>query len=100
MIILKHLQPALALDGILSALAGCTAAPASQQSQQSLCDADAAGALVGKPKPTDADAMRLTRAAIVRQIQPGQPVTQDYRENRVTIEADPASGRVVRATCG
>ncbi|MBY5775412.1 hypothetical protein HFN63_36410 [Rhizobium leguminosarum] len=36
----------------------------------------------------------------MRQIAPGQPVTHDYREGRVTVETDPASGRVVGATCG
>lgn len=36
----------------------------------------------------------------MRQIAPGQPVTHDYRDNRVTLETDPASGRVLRATCG
>ena len=44
--------------------------------------------------------MRLTGANIVRQIAPGQPVQQDYTDARVTIETDPASGRVVRAYCG
>ncbi|WP_244616312.1 hypothetical protein [Rhizobium sp. RU20A] len=27
-------------------------------------------------------------------------VTQDFREDRVTIETDPATGLVTRATCG
>lgn len=29
----------------------------------------------------------------------GQPVTHDYRENRLNLETD-ASGNVVAATCG
>ncbi|WP_425312199.1 I78 family peptidase inhibitor [Pseudorhizobium halotolerans] len=44
--------------------------------------------------------MQRTGAKTVRQIQPGDMVTQDFREDRVTIETDPASGRVTRATCG
>ncbi|WP_245441356.1 I78 family peptidase inhibitor [Neorhizobium tomejilense] len=44
--------------------------------------------------------MRLTGATIVRQIRPDQMVTHDFRGNRVTIETDPATGRIVRATCG
>jgi glutamine phosphoribosylpyrophosphate amidotransferase len=55
---------------------------------------------VGEPKPTDGEAMQLTGAKTVRQIQPGDMVTQDFREDRVTIETNPASGLVVRATCG
>jgi hypothetical protein len=44
--------------------------------------------------------MQLSGAKTVRQIQLGDMVTQDFREDRVTIETDPASGGVVRATCG
>jgi hypothetical protein len=55
---------------------------------------------VGKPKPADGEAMQLTGAKTVRQIQPGDMVTQDFREDRVTIETDPATGLVTRATCG
>ncbi|MVA82549.1 hypothetical protein GOZ89_24390 [Agrobacterium vitis] len=64
------------------------------------CKADAAQSLVGQPKPTDAEAMRLTNSKTVRQIEPGQMVTQDFREDRVTIETDPVSGQIVAARCG
>jgi 8-oxo-dGTP pyrophosphatase MutT (NUDIX family) len=56
--------------------------------------------LVGKAKSTDAEAMTLTTSTSVRQIEPGQPVTHDFRDNRLTIETDPASGLVVAASCG
>lgn len=95
-----HLKPVIAAAALL-ALAGCTAsgtAPAPAP-VSGVCDLDAAQRLVGQNKPTDADAMRLTGATIVRQIGPSDPVTQDLRDNRVTIETDPASGRVVHATC-
>jgi hypothetical protein len=87
------------LTGLLPALASCSHEVASARLSQP-CNADAAQALVGKRKPTDADAMRLTNARIVRQIEPGQMVTQDYRVERVTIETDTSSGRVVAARCG
>lgn len=64
------------------------------------CDAAAARTLIGKSKPTDEDAEHRTGARIVRHIAPGQPVTHDYRRDRVTVETDPTSGRVVGATCG
>lgn len=85
---------------VLVALAGCAASSTVSAAASGRCDEQAAQRLVGKTKPTDADAMRLTGATIVRQITPGQPVTMDYSDSRVTIETDPATGRVVRAMCG
>ena len=88
------------LIGLLPALASCNDKSVSLQPAQGLCNADAARELIGKPKPTDAEAMRLTNSKLVGQIEPGQMVTHDYRQERVTIETDPASGRVVGASCG
>lgn len=84
----------------LAALSGCNGSAAIAPPRTILCDVEAAQELVGKEKPTDEQAMQLTGAKTVRQIQPGDMVTQDFREDRVTIETDPASGLVVRATCG
>lgn len=81
-------------------LAGCIAGATSDTPVAGKCDASRAQALIGKPKPTDVVAKQQSGATIVRQIQSGQMVTQDYNEGRVTIETDPASGLVVRATCG
>ncbi|MFD1701713.1 I78 family peptidase inhibitor [Methylopila henanensis] len=82
------------------ALAGCAAGGATPPASAGACDPQAAAALVGRAKVTVARAREMTGAELVRQIAPGQPVTQDYRLNRVTIETDPATGRVVRASCG
>ncbi len=82
-----------------SALAACKADPV-QTAPVGSCNEDAARNLVGKAKPTDAEAMRMTNSTSVRQIEPGQMVTQDHRGDRVTIETDPSSGRVVAARCG
>jgi hypothetical protein len=84
----------------LLALSGCMTGPTAQTPAVGVCNAAASQGLVGEIKPTDADAMRLTDATIVRQIAPGDPVTHDLRHNRVTIATGPASGRVVSATCG
>lgn len=65
-----------------------------------ICQRDKAEALKGKRRVSDATARRLTGASIVRQIRPGQGVTMDYRQERVTIETDPRSRRIVRAYCG
>jgi hypothetical protein len=57
----------------LLALAGCTTDPTARTSASGVCNAAAAQRLVGQNKPSDADAMRLTGAAVVRQIAPGHP---------------------------
>jgi hypothetical protein len=88
------------LVGLVSVLASCSAYTASTAPAKGPCNADAAQSLIGKPKPADAEAMRITNSRTVRQIEPGQMVTQDFREERVTIETDPKSGRVVGARCG
>lgn len=82
-----------------SALTACKA-DSVQPSPVGPCNADAARSLVGQARPTDAEAMRVTNAKSVRQIEPGQIVTQDFRDDRVTVETDPSSGRVVAARCG
>ncbi len=89
----------IAILGV-SVLASCSADTASKELAKGPCNPDAAQSLVGKPKPTEAEAMRITNSKTVRQIAPGQMVTQDFREDRVTIETDPKTGRVVGARCG
>lgn len=95
----KRLPPVLACAGILPALSACTAPVASEPPAAGRCDPERAQSLVGKPKPTDAEAMRQSGAATVRQIAPGDPVTQDFSEGRVTVETDPATKLVVKVTC-
>ncbi|MBS0224228.1 MAG: hypothetical protein JSR91_26205 [Proteobacteria bacterium] len=65
-----------------------------------ICRAAAAEALTGMDRLTDEQAMRMTGATIVRQIAPGQGVTMDYRRERVTVETDPRTGKIIRAACG
>lgn len=96
---IQFAAPATAAAALL-AFTGCTISQAPQASAAGVRDASAAQHLVGEVKPTDADAMRLTGATIVRQIAPGDPVTHDLRQNRVTVETDPVSGRVVGARAG
>lgn len=71
-----------------------------QQGRPGNMPADAAEALRGMHRMTDRQAMQKTGATIVRQIMPGQGVTMDYRRERVTIETDPKTGKIVRAACG
>jgi hypothetical protein len=65
-----------------------------------LCRQDAAQMLAGRQRVSDRRAKRLTGASIVRQISPGDPITMDFRRERVTIETNSATGRIVRAYCG
>ncbi|ACM31473.1 MULTISPECIES: I78 family peptidase inhibitor [Rhizobium/Agrobacterium group] len=97
----KYPPPALVAIGTLLALAACTPGPApTATAETGICDPGAAQRLVGRPRITDDEAKRLTGAGSVRQIAPGQPVIQNYSNTRLTIETDPASGRIVQATCG
>lgn len=65
-----------------------------------VCKRDAAEALTGKKRVSDDEAKRLTGATIVRQIAPNSPVTMDFRQERVTVETDPATDTISRAYCG
>ncbi|RJL04756.1 hypothetical protein C9E82_21575 [Paracoccus siganidrum] len=81
-------------------LAACEEGAQQAEAAPGVCRAEAAEALAGRDRLTDAQAMELTGATIVRQIQPGQGVTMDYRQERVTVETDPATGKILRASCG
>lgn len=52
------------------------------------------------PAACQGETRQLTDASLVRQIRPGQGVTMDFRQERVTIETDPQSGKITRASCG
>ncbi len=66
------------------------------------CKAEAAQAFVGK-EATDATVADAKAAAgakgDVRVIKPGQPVTMDYRADRLNVEVDERKA-IVRITCG
>lgn len=86
--------------GLAPVVVSCAAYSASTARAKWPCSADTARSLVGKPKPTKGEAMRIANAKTVRQIAPNQAVTHDFREDRLTIETDPATGLVVAARCG
>jgi hypothetical protein len=87
---------------LLLAVAACQKeqAPAVAEAQAGICKKDVAETLAGKDKMTDEAAMQLTGATIVRQVKPGDPVTMDFRQERITIETDPDTGKIIRAYCG
>jgi hypothetical protein len=67
---------------------------------QSLCSSVSARVLVGQTRINDGAARQFSGARIIRQIKPGDTTSQDQQADRLTIETDPASGRIVKAYCG
>jgi uncharacterized protein len=64
------------------------------------CNAEEAQKLIGQ-KNLDVDAIqKQTNTSTVRIVQPNQPVTMDYRSDRITIVVDPVSKKVTHSTCG
>lgn len=69
-------------------------------SDQAKCVAVEAQKLVGQPLMSEEKIKQRTQAALVRVVGPNQPVTQDYRVNRVTVTVDPQSKLITHASCG
>lgn len=64
------------------------------------CLAEEAKVLVGQTGLTDAQIKQKTQSEIIRRIAPGQPVTMDYRANRITVTIDPVTKKITQANCG
>jgi hypothetical protein len=91
-----------AISGLLAACTTTTAQVASAPQGDAVaraCRPDAAAELVGQAALDDAPIQQRTGAELIRRIAPGDAVTHDFRENRVTLAIDSA-GKVVLATCG
>lgn len=88
------------------ALAACAQPPArdtggTQPAEPMACRAEAAQSAVGQ-SPTDAvvqQAQRDAGAASVRVIRPEQPITRDFRRDRLNVHLA-ADGRIERLRCG
>lgn len=93
-----HFAPVLII-ALLPALAACRSETAFPHPPQVVCNADGAQKLVGR-KPADEEVLLLTKATRIRRIEPGMMVEHDFRVDRVTIETDPKTARVVSARCG
>ncbi|MFV5492179.1 I78 family peptidase inhibitor [Acinetobacter sp. ASP199] len=70
------------------------------RSSQTECVADKAKTLIGQAKLTEDQIKAISQAQIVRLVKPGQPVTMDYRVERVTVTVNPINQKIIQATCG
>ena len=70
------------------------------RANQPKCDAEEAQKLIGQSGLSDQQIKQKTQSEIVRTVAPNQPVTIDYRENRVTVTIDPSSKKILNASCG
>ena len=82
-------------------LTACTPPPESTPPPSRECNAAAAQGLIGRqggPALTQ-EAQRLSGAAAVRFLRPGQMVTMEFRADRLNIRVD-TQGKVLAITCG
>lgn len=94
---------ALAL-GSLTAMTAACATPQSGVSagnMSGVCDAAKAQNLIGQPAGSDlaVKALRLSGAATMRWLRPGQIVTMEYRADRLNIQIDDQN-KVAAIRCG
>lgn len=75
-------------------------APSQQTQTMTNCVSEEATKLVGQTGLSEAVIKTKTKAETVRMVSPGQPVTLDYRSNRVTVVTDPQTKIIVQASCG
>ncbi len=72
------------------------------RASQAKCLPEQAKKLVGqRPNQlTDEKIKQLTQATVVRWVELNQPMTMDYREDRVTIVTSPSTNLIMKASCG
>lgn len=64
------------------------------------CDPIKAKKLVGKIDLTEKQILSTTNARVYRSAYVGEPVTEEFRPDRVTIVIDPKTKRIVAGMCG
>lgn len=106
---MKRAFPSIGTASLALLVAGCVSAeepggpeiPPPLPPASAFCDAEAASGVIGELARVDVvdRAKTLSGAETVRVIGPGQPVTQDYRQDRLNIETD-AQNRIVNLRCG
>lgn len=64
------------------------------------CDPVKAKKLVGKTDLTEKQILSTTNARVYRSAYIGEPVTEEFRPDRVTIVINPKTKRIVASMCG
>ena len=93
----------LSLAGLMALTAACaqiTPPVGNIPAQPSKCVAEAAQALVGSQGLSTAQIMQRTGATEVRHLRPNDAATMDYRDMRISVVTDPATQKVIHASCG
>lgn len=85
----------------LAACSATTPAPEALPQQQAVCNAEKVQSFVGQTATADlgAEAMRLSGSRTIRWIQGNQPVTMDYRQDRLNIGMS-TKNVIERISCG
>lgn len=104
---LSYFRASLAVAAASIVLTACTyaASPAGQQPTLGDCGASVLQKQIGKPVTGSSAAdikiggNPVQSRGPVRIFVTGQPVTHDYRDERLNLETD-AAGNLVNATCG
>ncbi len=64
------------------------------------CDPVKAKNLIGKTDLTEKQILSMTNARVYRSAYIGEPVTEEFRPDRVTIVIDPKTKKIVASMCG
>ncbi len=86
-------------------LTDCSTAPAQPPAHGETpgheCQSAGLERFAGQPATSEvgADILRVSKAATIRWVQPGQMVTMEYRADRVTVHLA-AGNRIERVNCG
>ncbi|MDM1764363.1 MULTISPECIES: I78 family peptidase inhibitor [unclassified Acinetobacter] len=67
---------------------------------QAQCVADEAKKLLGQVATDDAQLKQQTKAQSIRRVAPQQPMTMDFRSERLTLVIDPNTKKILQASCG
>ena len=70
------------------------------RAHQPKCKPEQAQALVGQKLMSEAEIKTLSNALVTRVVAPNQPVTMDYREDRITLLVNPTTQIIESASCG
>ena len=90
----------LCLSGVLALTVACANSPTTNQPAAGKCMAEAAQALVGSQGLSTAQIMQRTGATEVRHLRPNDAATMDYRDMRISVVTDPATQKIIHASCG